>query len=271
MSSAAPASPAASAKPRGLWLAGNWKMNKGPRETEAFVQELSHGLTGPGPRAGLKHLLFVPTVSLDVAQRAARVLPIPTEIGAQNAHFEKSGAFTGETSGPMLQELGIRWVLIGHSERRTLFGETNASAGQRARALLAQGLNVMLCIGETRVERERDETAAVLTAQLEAALTDDARAYLDGRLVLAYEPVWAIGTGLTATPEQAESTHQVIRKWLWDRHGMEASARTPVLYGGSVTPDNAAALFACPNIDGGLVGGASLKPATWSALLQKSG
>lgn len=269
------------AKPRGILLAGNWKMNKGPREAEAFFQELNTlagkelnteqlaRTRGPSVKGNtLQCLTFVPAVSLAAARSAGAALAIPTQIGAQNAHSEKSGAFTGELSGPMLSELGLSWVLIGHSERRTLFGESNESAGRRTRALLAQGFKVMLCIGETREQRESNQTAVVLTAQLEAALTDECREYLDGRLVLAYEPVWAIGTGLTATPEQAESTHQLIRKWLWDRHGMDASGRTSILYGGSVTPANCATLLACPNIDGALVGGASLKPDSWLALVK---
>jgi triosephosphate isomerase len=174
----------------------------------------------------------------------------------------------------MLQEIGVTSVLVGHSERRQYFGETDEGVRKRAEGLLAQGLRVVLCIGETRAEREAGKTHEVLERQLAGGLPgakQGSSPYLDGRLVLAYEPVWAIGTGLTASPEQAEEAHQMIRKFLWDRLGMEPSGRTPVLYGGSVTPDNIRALLSCPNIDGGLIGGASLKPDSYLAMLEIAG
>jgi len=141
----------------------------------------------------------------------------------------------------MLREIELSWALVGHSERRQYFGETDETVRKRAESLLNQGFRVILCIGETRAEREAAQTTQVLTRQLDQALVgahDGAAAFLDGRLVLAYEPVWAIGTGLTASPEQAEEAHQTLRKLLWDRFGMDASARTPILYGGSATPEN---------------------------------
>lgn len=262
-------------KPRGILLAGNWKMNKSPRETAAFLKDVSDGARKNLPleliHRPVRFVCFPPSVSLSEAQSHSGELALPIEFGAQNAHFEKSGAFTGEISGPMLQEMGVRWVLVGHSERRALFGETSESAGKRCLSLLQQGFNVMLCVGETRAEREGGKTAVVLHAQLQHGLPaspSGIEEFLDGRLVIAYEPVWAIGTGLTATPEQAEETHQVIRKWLWDRFGMEASARTPILYGGSVTPDTIQALLSCANIDGALVGGASIKVDSYLALVR---
>ncbi|OFZ72685.1 MAG: triose-phosphate isomerase, partial [Bdellovibrionales bacterium RIFOXYD1_FULL_44_7] len=188
--------------------------------------------------------------------------------------WEKAGAFTGELSGPMLKEIGLDLVLVGHSERRQYFGETDETVRKRSESLLDQGLNVILCIGETKTERESGQTQAILQKQLKGAFPENGKGatrFLDGRLVIAYEPVWAIGTGLTATPQQAEEAHQIIRKYLWDNFGLEASGKTPILYGGSVTPDNAKTLLACPNIDGALVGGASLKPDNFLALIEAGG
>ena len=252
-------------KNRGLIIAGNWKMNHGPKEAAEFLQKLPQGSEGA---KGLTAILFPPFLSLHAAHAAAQGRRI--SIGAQNAHHEKSGAFTGEISGPMLAELGIRDVLVGHSERRQFFGETDESAGARTAGLLAQGFRVMLCVGETKSEREGNLTGKVLTRQLAAGLPKSTAPFLDGRLTIAYEPVWAIGTGLTATPAQAEDAHQIIRKWLWDTFGMEASGRTPILYGGSVKPDNIEELLRLPNIDGALVGGASLKPDSFHSLLQSA-
>ncbi|MEK6579031.1 MAG: triose-phosphate isomerase, partial [Bdellovibrionota bacterium] len=236
-------------KPRGVLIAGNWKMNHGLSETNGFFDILSAQSKAALPKnaegllkSGALRALVIPTAtSLQTARNRTEKNPFPLAIGAQNAHGEKSGAFTGEISGPMLQELNIRWVLIGHSERRQFFGETDSSVRKRCEGLLSQGFHVMLCVGETRAERERGETFKILERQLSGVFAEPekgAATFLDGRLVLAYEPVWAIGTGLTATPEQAEEAHQMIRKWLWDHFGMDASGRTPILYGGSVTPQN---------------------------------
>ena len=261
-------------KPRGVLIAGNWKMNYAPRATEGFFSEFSAlalkaaippGAFGPGKIAVW---VIPPAVSLPTALLLAARTSIPVSIGAQNAHWEKNGAFTGELSGPMLLEIGVRDVLVGHSERRQYFGETDETVHKRAMSLLEQGLKVILCIGETRAEREGGKTLDVLKRQLEVGLGPEIAPFLDGRLVLAYEPVWAIGTGLTASPEQAEESHQAIRKFLWDRYGMEAAGRTLLLYGGSVTPENVDSLLACANVDGALVGGASLKPAGFLTLIQ---
>ncbi|MCM2324032.1 MAG: triose-phosphate isomerase [Oligoflexia bacterium] len=218
----------------------------------------------------LRACVIPPMLSLGRAMEAAREAAFPIAVAAQNAHWEKKGAFTGELSGPMLQELGISWVLNGHSERRQYFGETDETVRKRTESLLEQGFRVILCIGETREEREKGRTTEVLTRQLSGALPEagkGAAKFLDGRLVIAYEPVWAIGTGLTATPAQAEEAHATLRKLLTDRFGSEAASHTPLLYGGSVTPENADSLLACPNVDGALVGGASLKPESFLALL----
>lgn len=259
-------------KTRGVLIAGNWKMNHGLKETEAYFQELkakAPAVLGAGhalgsryqeafKNGGLQACLAPPALSLAKATAMASDLDFPITIAAQNASWEKKGAFTGELSGPMLQEIGISWVIVGHSERRQLFGETDQTVKMRAESLLQQGFRVILCVGETRAERESGATQDVLFRQLNAAIpaVDAAIAgFLDGRLIIAYEPVWAIGTGLTATPEQAEEAHALIRGFLRDRFGVGAADRTSLLYGGSVTPANIASLLNCPNVDGALVGG----------------
>lgn len=266
-------------KSRGVLVAGNWKMNHGLQETSRFFAEL-RALAETGLKSAERRLLeegklqvsvVPPMTSLERAVSEARAVGFPIQVTAQNVHWEKSGAFTGEISGPMARELGIDWALVGHSERRQFFGETDETARKRSESLLSQGFRVILCIGETRAEREVGKTAEVLRRQLVGALPEPgkgAAAYLDGRLIIAYEPVWAIGTGLTATPQQAEEAHQLIRKELWDRFGLEASGRTQLLYGGSVNKENADQLLTCPNVDGLLVGGASLKSDGFFALIQ---
>jgi triosephosphate isomerase len=257
-------------KPRGILIAGNWKMNHGQKATEEFFQLLKPSKHSAELKSGqLRACIFPPMTSLEHASRAAKKAPFAVAVGAQNLHWEKSGAFTGEISGAMAQELGANWALVGHSERRQYFGETDETARKRTESLLTQGFTVILCIGETRTEREQGQTHVVLSRQLDGALS--AATPLQGKLILAYEPVWAIGTGLTATPAQAEEAHQFIRKHLWDRFGMEASGRTPLLYGGSVNTENVDTLLACPNIDGALVGGASLKPDGFLALIEAGG
>jgi triosephosphate isomerase len=266
-------------KQRGILIAGNWKMNHGITETEGFFssfQKLSLPLIHEKSKAlfqsqQLRVCLIPPFLSLEKTRALATQFTLPLSVAAQNAHWEKKGAFTGEISGPMLKESGISWVLIGHSERRQFFGETDQTVRKRAESLLEQGFHVILCVGETRSERESNQTEAVLTRQIHEALGDRETGllkYLNGQLIIAYEPVWAIGTGLTATPTQAEEAHEVIRKLIKDRMGSEAAAATPLLYGGSVTPENAHSLLSCHNVDGALVGGASLKPESLIALIQ---
>ncbi len=223
-----------------MLIAGNWKMFKGPRETRAFVESFR-------PPEGVDVVLCPPFVSLEAA------LGGPHAVYAQNVHWEGSGAYTAEISTEMLLELGVDGALVGHSERRQHFGETDEMVARRARAALDAGLGVIACVGETLEQRESGDTELVLTIQVEAI------AFAAGaheKLVLAYEPVWAIGTGRTATPEQAEETHRFI-KGLIDR---------PVLYGGSVKPENAAELLAQPSLDGALVGGAALDPDSFTAI-----
>jgi triosephosphate isomerase len=268
-----------SVQSRGVLIAGNWKMNYGPREAESFFQALANGAVSTLKSKDLQLLksgklqacMIPPMLTLEAAKRLASKAPFPVSVAAQNAHWEKKGAFTGEISGPMLKELGIEWVLIGHSERRQFFGETDETVRKRSESLLEQGFKLIICIGETRAEREAGKTSEVLIRQMMGVCPEAgkgvAASLATGNVVFAYEPVWAIGTGLTASPEQAEEAHALIRTLLEKNFGAEAAAKTLLLYGGSVTPENVDGLLACPNVDGGLVGGASLKPEIFLALI----
>jgi triosephosphate isomerase (TIM) len=223
-----------------MLIAGNWKMFKGPADTRAFLAAFA-------PPDGVDVIVCPPFASLAAAVESGR------SVYAQNVHWEPSGAYTGEVSPQMLLELGVRGALVGHSERRQLFGESDEMVARRARSALEAGLGVIACVGETIEQRESGDTELVLKIQVEA-IAFAAGDHAD--LVLAYEPVWAIGTGLTATPEQVREAHAFIKDLL-DR---------PVLYGGSVKPDNAQELLAQPGIDGALVGGASLDPDSFAAI-----
>jgi triosephosphate isomerase (TIM) len=224
-------------------IAGNWKMYKGPSEAGAFCRALREA----DLPEDVDVVVCPPYVSLEVVVQALA----GTEIGvfAQNCHWERDGAFTGEISPPMLREVGVYGALVAHSERREWCGETDETTAARARAALADGLHVIVCIGETLAEREAGETESVLRRQVGVLEHDD-------NLVIAYEPVWAIGTGKTATPEMAQQAHELIKSLL----------DVPVLYGGSVKPDNAADLLAQPAVDGALVGGASLDVDSFAAI-----
>jgi triosephosphate isomerase len=226
-----------------MLVAGNWKMFKGPAETSAFCHEL-RDVELPDD---VDVVVCPPFASL-----AAAVLALAgTEIGvfAQNCHWAPDGAFTGEVSAGMLLELGVYGTIVGHSERRALFGETDETVAERAGAALAAGLHVIACVGETEAEREAGQTDDVLKRQLSVLTQDE-------NLVIAYEPVWAIGTGKTATPEMAHRAHEVVKGIL----------DVPVLYGGSVKPGNAAELLAPHTVDGALVGGASLDLDSFTAI-----
>ncbi|MCC7441077.1 MAG: triose-phosphate isomerase [Bdellovibrionales bacterium] len=269
---------------RPIVIAGNWKMNHGPKAARAFFEALAgEDILGVAEAAGngrLRAILYVPAVSFAAASEAAAAFSkraeIAVAIGSQNVHWKDSGAFTAELSAPLLMEIGITHTLVGHSERRQFFGETDASVRDRTAFALDQGMDVTLCVGETRAERESGRTEAVLLAQLAGALPQSdpnareraAKALIEGRLRIAYEPVWAIGTGLTATPAQAQEAHALIRRDLAARLGAQAAQNAVILYGGSVTPANVAELLACPDVDGGLVGGASLKAPDYAALLR---
>ena len=233
-----------------MLIAGNWKMFKGPGEAAGFCAELREALAG---LEGCDVVVAPPFVSLRAALDALGDSPIA--VYAQEAHWEREGAFTGEVSPPMLIAAGARGTIVGHSERRRYFGETDETTAWRARAALEAGLSVIACIGETLEQREAGETETVLRRQVEAIAAEVPEP--DPALRLAYEPVWAIGTGETATPETAQEAHAFIRSI----YPVEQ-----ILYGGSVKPDNAEELLAQPDVEGALVGGASLEIESFTAI-----
>mmetsp|Transcript_10753 Transcript_10753/g.43508 ORF Transcript_10753/g.43508 Transcript_10753/m.43508 type:complete len:240 (-) Transcript_10753:362-1081(-) len=235
-------------------------MNAGNGTTKATVMELVEGLNA-APKPKCEVFLGVPYVYLESVKAA---VDPAFKIAAQNMYKETKGAFTGEISGEMLADLGVSTVIIGHSERRDIFGETDALLGEKIAKALSLGLQVIACCGEHKEEREAGTTMDVLVPQLEAICTNAATDF--SNLVIAYEPVWAIGTGLTATPEQAQETHAQIRTWIADKVSASVADAVRIQYGGSANDKNAAALAAGPDIDGFLVGGASLKAGPFSAV-----
>jgi triosephosphate isomerase len=245
-------------------IAGNFKMFKTVAETVSYIGDL---------RALVSEIRNVdiaiapPFTSIAAAVTAAQGSAI--EIAAQNLHWEREGAFTGEISATMVREAGARYAIVGHSERRTLFGDTNDTVNRKTHAALAAGLVPIVCIGETLEQRDRNETMAVIDRQIKESLDRITGDQLSG-MVLAYEPVWAIGTGRNATPAQAGEAHFHIRQRLKQWFGLDASERCRVLYGGSVKPDNISKLIAEPDVDGALVGGASLDPKLFLAIIDKS-
>lgn len=238
---------------RNVVIAGNWKMNMTPAQTTEFIKELTPMVDGMN---GCKVVLCVPFVDIAAAVEAAKGTNI--EIGAENVHMEEKGAYTGEISGEMLAACGVKYVIVGHSERRQYFGETDVTVNGRVKAGLKHGLEVILCVGETLTEREQGVTFETVARQTKIALAGVSEEELK-HVIIAYEPVWAIGTGKTATAEQAQEIHACIRKVLADKFGAQVAEDTTILYGGSCKPSNAKELFACPDIDGGLIGGAALK------------
>jgi triosephosphate isomerase len=242
-------------------VAGNWKMFKTGREAASFLGDLRAGLAGI---AGVEVLVAPPFTAVHAAVEAARGTPVA--VAVQNLHWEREGAFTGEVSAAMARDAGATHAIIGHSERRTLFGETNQTVNRKAAAALAAGLVPIVCIGETLDQRDRNETMAVLDRQVKEGLDGVTGEQLGG-MVLAYEPVWAIGTGRNATPQQAGEAHLHIRTRLKQWFGVEAADRCRILYGGSVKPDNIRALIAEPDVDGALVGGASLDVKAFLAIV----
>jgi triosephosphate isomerase len=243
---------------RGKLVVGNWKMNGGLRQNDALLADLRSGWTAMPSR---RIAICVPFPYLWQAQAALSGSVL--DWGVQNVSEHASGAFTGEVAATMVAEFGSRVAIVGHSERRTLYGESDVAVANKAAAALAAGLTPIVCVGETLAEREASATDAVVLRQLDAvvAVLGDKLA----RVAVAYEPVWAIGTGKTATPQQAEAVHELLRRRLRTAVG-EAADEMLLLYGGSVKADNAKTLFACANIDGGLVGGASLKADEFLAI-----
>ena len=244
---------------RPLIFAANWKMNHGPAAAKAFVDRFL-ALVPPRPERTL--WFFPPAVSISAVASLCRFRP-DIEVGAQNVHWEPKGAFTGELSIPMVVEAGATLALIGHSERRQLFGETDEQVARKTVAALGAGLKPLLCVGETLAERESGRTEQVVLRQIEI-VADKVKGTDWSRVVVAYEPVWAIGTGRNATPEDAAQVHALIRFGL-SQHGVQE--RVQILYGGSVNKGNTLALLAREEIDGVLVGGASLDADGWAELV----
>jgi triosephosphate isomerase len=243
-------------------IAGNWKMHKGPEETRAFLGQFSPRFPGPPPTV----LLFPPARSVPAALEAMGESP-SVGIGVQNIHWEPSGAFTGEISAPMARSAGATHALVGHSERRHVFGESDDDVVRKVLAALSAGLIPVICLGETLEERRAGRVTAVVLRQLNAVLSE--LVVRDGAsFLLAYEPVWAIGTGETATPADATEAHTVLRRRLEETMGATRALETPILYGGSVKPDNAAALLTAPEVDGVLVGGASLDADSFARIAE---
>ncbi|HEY1189850.1 MAG TPA: triose-phosphate isomerase [Gemmata sp.] len=248
---------------RKKFVAGNWKMNSTLGEAKALAAAVAKGADDRVTVA-----VFPPFPWLTAVGDAVRGSAVA--LGAQNVSAEKKGAFTGEVSPAMLLEAGCTYALIGHSERRHIIGESEPFINQKVHTALEEGLHVVLCMGETLAERERGLQERVFQRQVYAAcagLTDEQF----GRLVIAYEPVWAIGTGKVATPEQAQEAHSFVRAKLRLLYGDKIADSTPIVYGGSVTPDNTAGLMSQPDVDGALVGGASLKAESFLAIVKAAG
>ena len=243
-------------------IAGNWKMNLSLEESERLISQIKDGITN---LEGVGVLVSPPFTSLPDVKRALGESEI--RLAGQNLHWESSGAYTGEISAGMLVEAGCTHVILGHSERRTLFGETSEMIDLKVKAALGAGLMPIVCIGETLEEREGDRTFDVITEQLDGSLKN----FREGKImpsstILAYEPVWAIGTGKTATPEQAQEVHAQIRALLGRLYSEDIAQKVRIQYGGSVKPDNAKEIFAQPDVDGGLIGGASLDAEKFLAI-----
>ena len=242
-------------------IAGNWKMNMTPSEAKAFVKDLAPHVAG---KDKCDIVLCVPYVDIAVAVEAAQGTNI--KIGAENVHFEPKGAYTGEISTAMLKETGAEYVIIGHSERRQYFGETDTTVNLRTKAALAAGFKAIVCLGEVKDERLAGITDEVVAMQTKLDLAGIPVEDLKN-VIIAYEPVWAIGTGLTATPEQADETCGQIREVLAEIYGAEVAEATTIQYGGSMNEKNAAELLAKEHVDGGLIGGASLVAAKFTAIV----
>jgi triosephosphate isomerase len=244
-------------------IAGNWKMNKTANDAAALAQELAVQVRmNPHEKVDT---VIAPAFPF-LAQCSRNVNGVPGMfVAAQNCNAADEGAFTGEVSIPMLLSCGITYVIIGHSERRANYGETDKSVNDKLHAILSAGLTPILCCGETLEERKNHEQSIVISRQIESTIYTLSNEQVK-KTIIAYEPVWAIGTGLTATPEQAQEMHAMIRTLIANRFGHVASEGVSILYGGSCNPANAAGLFACSDVDGGLIGGASLKAADFMAI-----
>lgn len=242
-------------------IVGNWKMNKNNAETKAFFEAVDAVAASENATYGIG----CPFTDLRTAQDNAKNLIV----AAENCHWEDSGAFTGEVSVPMLEEIGIKYCIIGHSERRQMFGDTNETVNKKAKRLLKAGITPILCIGETEAQYDAGETEKVIRDQLTGSLADLC-AKCVGSMVIAYEPIWAIGTGKSATKEDAQKCCAIVRDQVKVMYGEEAAENVRVQYGGSVKPENIVEYMACPDIDGALIGGASLKEASFIDIIEKT-
>lgn len=242
-------------------IAGNWKMNKTPAE----AKELMEGIKPLVKNAGCSVVVCVPYVDLCTVLDEAKGSNIG--VGAENCHWENSGAYTGEVSAPMLTSMGVQYVIIGHSERRTYFGETDQTVNKRVRAALNAGLNVILCVGESLEQREQGVTREHVAMQTKIALNGVSKDEL-GKMIIAYEPIWAIGTGKTATAQQANEVCSAIRSVIAELYGKASADAFTIQYGGSMNAKNCAELLAQPDVDGGLIGGASLKPNDFATIVK---
>ena len=242
-------------------IAGNWKMNKTASETKKFAEELKALL----PKAKWCDIV-VCVPSVDIAAAIKGFKDARVSVGAQNVFYEKNGAYTGEVSADMLKDLGVKYVIIGHSERRGYYNDTPEVLKEKVLLALKNGLKVIFCIGESLEEREANKQNEVVKAELEGSVFNLSAEEFKN-IIVAYEPIWAIGTGKTATADQAEEIHAYIRSVIADKYGKEVADDTTILYGGSCKASNAPELFAKPDIDGGLIGGASLKAADFKGII----
>ena len=243
-------------------IAGNWKMNMTATETKKFAEDLKKIM----PRAKwCDTLICVPACNISVAMKAFKDLRI--SVGAENVYFEEKGAYTGEVSADMLKDLGVKYVIVGHSERRQYFAETDETVNKRAKAALAGGLKPIICVGESLTQREQGVTEELIRMQVKIALNGVTADELKN-VVIAYEPIWAIGTGKTATADQAEEVCAAIRKVVGELYGADAAKALTVQYGGSMNPKNAEELLSKPDVDGGLIGGASLKADQFAVIVE---
>jgi len=242
-------------------IAGNWKMNKTAADAKTLVEEIKASIS---KNKWCEIVVIPPFVDIPAAVKAARGSRIA--VGAQNMHFEKSGAFTGEISAEMLKALGVKYVVVGHSERRQYFGETDINVNKKVIAALAAGLIPIVCVGETLEQREQGVTFEHIAMQVKIALKGVEAADVK-KIVIAYEPVWAIGTGKTATSDQADEVNSSIRDVIRELYGARVARGVTIQYGGSMNPKNAAELLSKPDVDGGLIGGASLKAEDFVAII----
>ena len=243
-------------------IAGNWKMNMTPAQTKAFIEELAPMVKGMDK---CDIVLCVPAIDIPAAVEAAKGSNI--QIGAENVHFKASGAYTGEISAEMLVAAGVKYVVVGHSERRQYFGETDQTVNLRTLAAVNAGLTAIVCVGETLEQRELGYTETLLKYQTKMALTGISKEQLKN-IVVAYEPVWAIGTGVTATADQADEGNGYVRAAIAEVYGADVAETVTVQYGGSMNDANAAELLSKVNVDGGLIGGASLKTDKFTAIVK---